>query len=201
VSLPTSVTCSRASASSAAATRSASPCGVRSAASGIGSVRAERQIERDAAEVGREPRRDLAPQVGVHEQPMQEDDRRPAAGLEVAQPDLGQLELARDAERRVAPGRPLVHRRHRCFLLPRLAVFAVRAPVARLPLSLPRTRSLRALPSAGLRAGWTSAPVGRRAGRSGGCGGSLAGTVAGCAARPARSPSPSAPAAGGGAGR
>ena len=66
---------------------SAMPTGERSA-SGIGSsCEPERQVERDAAEVGGEARHDLAPEVRVHQRAVDEDDRlarsrprRPASG-------------------------------------------------------------------------------------------------------------------------
>ena len=61
-------------------------------------VRAERQVERDAAEVGAEAGDDLAPQVRVDEQAVDEDERRPAADAVVAEHALRQRELTRGAE-------------------------------------------------------------------------------------------------------
>ena len=102
------------------------------------------------------------------------------------------------SERRVAPGRLLLHRRHRSVLLTRLAVLAVGAAVGRRSHALRPSRSLRAIPATALGAGRTAGAVGRRAGRSGRCRDSLAGTAA---RRLARSPATSAPAAGGAAAR
>ena len=66
-------------------------------------VRAERHVERDAAEVGREERHDLAPEVRVHQGAVDEDDRLAAAGREGAHPPAARLDLRRLAQRGVPP--------------------------------------------------------------------------------------------------
>src|SRR4029453_1968854 len=80
-------------------------------------VMAGSKYEREAAELVRQRCHDLAPEVGVHEQPVQEDDRGAAAGLEVAQPALRQLELACGSECWVAPGGLLLHCHPLSFVL------------------------------------------------------------------------------------
>ena len=68
---------------------------------------AERPVWCDHAEIGRQPRRDLAPQLAVGEEPVHEQDRFARAELAVADRALGQAYLI---HRAVLPVRRLNRR-------------------------------------------------------------------------------------------
>jgi hypothetical protein len=58
----------------------------------------EREVRRDAAVPPGEPRDHLAPQIAVHQEPVDEQEGRAFTGLPVAESALGELDLADGAE-------------------------------------------------------------------------------------------------------
>ena len=119
VSLPTSVTFSRSSAARKSAISFAS-AGRREVGVRVHRrlVRAERPVGRDAAEVLRQLRHDLAPEVAVDEQAVDEHDRLAGPALAVADGALGErapLSAHRAASERTS-GYSFAVRRHRLRL-------------------------------------------------------------------------------------